>query len=197
MQRNLLHVTAVHQFGPFLLICGHHNKQLVDQFNGTIQSYLPVLRHNTLITPPKSKTIYLVNNGVHSYRAVLVKQNSPTTAVVEFIDYGVEEEVPLRNVSCILIFLINCIFFSIFYSTACLTQTSVHVAVHVRWWCWPARDTRIDVTERWLTELSLLFLAHRFGYKEQRGRIFEKFGAVGWEILFGIVSFGMDRPRNR
>lgn len=103
MQRNILHVTAIHKSDEFLLICGQHHKELVDQLRNTAHTYLPVLRRNTLIGPPKPNTIYLTDNG---FRAVLIQQNSPSSAIVEYIDYGIEEEVPLRNVSCILNILI-------------------------------------------------------------------------------------------
>jgi hypothetical protein len=97
-----LHVTAVKNQGAFLQIIGHHDAQILAELEEQIQLQLLVYKPTVSklqTCPLQYKTVYLANNGDKLYRSVLIKQKHAQSAVMEFIDYGTEQEVAIQDVS--------------------------------------------------------------------------------------------------
>lgn len=96
-----LHVTAVKKHGPFLQIIGHHDAHILEELEQNIQNHLPVFRPTVskLVCPLQYNTVYLANNGGKLYRSVLLKQKHAQSALMVFVDYGIEQEVAVPNVS--------------------------------------------------------------------------------------------------
>lgn len=100
---NYLHVTAVKKHGPFLQIIGHHDAHILEELEKNIQSHLAVFKPavSKLVCPLQYNTVYLANNGGKLYRSVLMKQKHAQSATMAFVDYGIEQEVAVQNVSVI------------------------------------------------------------------------------------------------
>lgn len=97
-----LNVTAVKQHGTFLQIIGHHKAQILADLEEQIQSHLLVYKQpvsKLQICPLQYKTVYLANNGGKLYRSVLIKQKHGQSALMEFIDYGIDQDVAIQDVS--------------------------------------------------------------------------------------------------
>lgn len=96
----ILHVTAIGKYGPFLQIYGHHDAALLRQMEDQIAAYLPQIKTPAInVSQLLPNRIYLTTDGKQYYRSMLIAQKSMRSALMEFIDYGIQYEAPLQNVS--------------------------------------------------------------------------------------------------
>lgn len=101
-----LQVTNVAKVGPFLLIYGHKDTNLLTNLNANIQLYLPrLIEMAPVIHQLDPNQVYLAHNPRSNkyFRCTVIEQRQSDRVTVEFIDYGNEFDVSVANVSlCML-----------------------------------------------------------------------------------------------